>query len=154
MRMKLVFSIFAFALVVAGVGCSRTAASTAADSVPPGEELPMGMPISPESRIPDIPVPADFTFDREHSFVFQNSRMDVGRMQYVGKAKIGDVAQFYLDEMTQRNWTLLNVTEHGTILLFFDKADKSCQMQLTPKGRSVIVQISFFPKPSPREAEY
>lgn len=154
MRLKLVFSIFVCALFVIGVGCSRMGASTASNPVPPGEELPLGMPISPDSRIPDIPVPAGFTFDREHSFVFQNSRMDVGRMQYVGKAEIGDVAQFYLDEMTQRNWTLLNVTEHGTILLFFDKVDKSCQVQISPKGRSVIVQISFFPKPSQREAEY
>ncbi len=154
MRVKLVLTLLLCSLVVIGVGCSRSTATTAANPAEPVEDLPSGVPISPESRIPDIPVPAGFNFDRDHSFVFQNSRMDVGRMQYIGKAPVEDIAQFYLDEMTQRNWDLLNVTEHGTIMLFFEKPDKSCQVLLSPKGRSIIVQISFFPKPSPREADY
>jgi hypothetical protein len=114
----------------------------------PIEELSNAIPIAPESRIPDIPVPAKFNYDREHSFVFQNSRLDVGRIQYVGKAAIEDVAQFYIDEMMQHNWEMQNLAEHDPIMILFEKPNKSCQVVLTAKGRSVIVQITFFPKPS------
>jgi len=141
------------ALLVLGVGCAGSGSARSTDAGEPIEELSNAIPIAPDSRIPDIPVPAGFNFDREHSFVFQNSRLDVGRIQYAGRAAVEDVAQFYLDEMMQHNWELQNVTEHGTIMLFFDKPNKSCQVVLTQKGHSVIIEISFFPKLS-QGAEY
>ena len=153
MRPKLFFAMMVCALVALSVGCAGSSSTMATNPGEPIEELSNAIPIAPDSRIPDIPVPAGFNFDREHSFVFQNSRLDVGRIQYYGKASVEDVAQFYLDEMTQHNWELQNVTEHGTIMLFFDKPSKSCQVLLSPKGRSVIIQVSFFPKLS-QGAEY
>ena len=146
MRPKLFFAMMVCVFLAVAVGCSRSSATTASAPGESIEELSNAIPIAPDSRIPDIPVPAGFNFDREHSFVFQNSRLDVGRIQYHGKASIEDVAQFYLDEMMQHNWELQNVTEHGTIMLFFDKPGKSCQVLLSPKGRSVVIQVSFFPK--------
>ncbi len=146
MRLKLAFAMLACMVVVVGAGCSRTAATTAADPSAPGGDIAAGIPLAPDFRIADIPVPAGFEFDREHSFVFQNSEMDVGRIQYAGKEAVADVAQFYLDEMSRYNWELLSVTEHGTITLFFEKPGKACQVLLSPKGRSTLVQVSFFPK--------
>ncbi len=154
MRLKLVFTMFFCALVFISAGCARTAATTAADPAVSVEEIATGMPLAPDFRIADIPVPAGFEFDRNHSFVFQNSQMDVGRIQYAGRAPIADVAQFYLDEMVRYNWALLNVTEHGTIMLFFEKSGKACQVLLSPKGRTTLIQVSFFPKQSAAGAEY
>jgi hypothetical protein len=146
MRPKLLVAMMACALVALSVGCASTGSTRSSEPGEPIEELSNAIPIAPESRIPDIPVPAGFNFDREHSFVFQNSRLDVGRIQYIGRAAIEDVAQFYLDEMPQHNWELQNVTEHGTIMLFFDKPTKSCHVMLSQKGRSVIVEVAFYPK--------
>lgn len=153
MRLKLVFAMFVCALVVMSVGCARTTATTAAESADSAQGMMLGMPLAADFRIADLPMPADFDFDREHSFVFQNSRMDVGRIQYKGKASIEDVAQFYLDEMTNYNWVLVNVTEHGSIMLFFEKPDKSAQVVLSSKARTTTIQISFFPKNSTAEPE-
>jgi hypothetical protein len=153
MRVKLFFAMTVFALVALSVGCAGSGSTMATDPGEPIEELSNAIPIAPDSRIPDIPVPAGFNYDREHSFVFQNSRLDVGRIQYIGKAAVEDVAQFYLDEMMQHNWELQNLAEGDTITIFFDKPNKSCQVVLSRKGRSVIIQVSFFPKQS-QGAEY
>ena len=116
-------------------------------------EIVTGMLLAPDFRIADLPLPVGFKFDRKGSFVFQNNRMDVGRIQYSGTAEAGDVAQFYLDEMGNYNWTLLNVTEHGTIWLFFEKPGKAANVLLTPKTRGTVIQISFFPK-NAAQSEY
>jgi len=154
MRPKFAFTMLVCVLVVFSAGCAQTKATTAAEPAEAIDEIAAGIPLAPDFRIADIPVPAGFEFDRDHSFVFQNSQMDVGRIQYAGKAAITDIAQFYLDEMARYNWTLQNVTEHGTILLFFEKPGKSCQVLLTPKGRTTLIQVSFFPRQSSAQAEY
>ncbi|NQU08593.1 MAG: hypothetical protein HQ583_08530 [Candidatus Abyssubacteria bacterium] len=152
MRLKLAFTILICALVPIATGCARNRAATAAEAEG-SEQITTGIPLAPDFRIADIPIPAGFEFVRDASFVFQNSTMDVGRIQYVGKEQIEDVAQFYLDEMARYNWTLFNVAEYGAIMLFFEKPDKSCQVLLSPKARgSTLIQISFFPKPAQQES--
>jgi hypothetical protein len=153
MRLKLVFTVFVCALVLITSGCARQTAMTAAEPEA-AQVLATGIPLAPDFRIVDIPVPAEFDFDRDHSFVFQNSIMDVGRIQYAGKEEIADVAQFYIDEMPRYNWALLSVTEHQTITLIYDKEKKSCVVLLTPKARGTLIQISFFPKLAPPTPEY
>jgi hypothetical protein len=152
MRLKLVFTLAVCALVIIGAGCARSTASTAGTGdTGESEGIMTGIPLAPDFRIADIPVPAEFQFQRDSSFVFQNSLLDVGRIQYAGKEDIGDVAQFYLDEMPRYNWTLLSVSELRTITLFFDKKDKACQVFLSPKVRGTQIEITFFPK-APQEA--
>ena len=154
MRLKLVFTLAVCALVVIAAGCARTTASTAGTETGEGQAVMTGIPLAPDFRIADIPVPADFQFQRDDSFVFQNALLDVGRMQYSGKADIGDVAQFFLDEMPRYNWTLLSVSELRTITMFFDKEDKSCQVLLSPKVRGTQIEITFFPKVSKQQTNY
>ncbi len=154
MRLKLGCTTLVCVLVLIATGCARQRATTAADAEG-SQEMTTGIPLAPDFRIPDIPVPAGFEFDRDHSFVFQNSMLDVGKIQYAGKEPITDVAQFYIEEMPRYNWTLLNVAEHQTVALFFDKENKSCQVLLTPKVRGTEIQISFFPKavPAPEQQQ-
>jgi hypothetical protein len=145
MKLKLACTVLLCVLLVGVSGCARFGAATTADTEQsPG--LAGAIPLAPDFRISDIPVPAGFVFDREHSFVFQDSAMEVGKMQYSGKEAIGDVAQFYLDEMPRYNWTLLNVTEHNVIFLDFTKEGKACQVLLTPKARGTLIQATFYPK--------
>jgi hypothetical protein len=150
MKLKLALALLVCALVAVNTGCAATrnaVAGTPDDTT----EIVAGIPLAADFRIADIPVPADFEFDRRDSFVFQNSVMDVGRIQYSGKENVGDVAQFYLDEMTRYNWTLLSVTEHGTVFMLFDKPDKSAQVLLSPRTpRGTMIQVSFFPKEPPQ----
>lgn len=156
MRLKLVFTLTICAFVFIGAGCARSTSTTAAGTTEAesGQDIATGIPLAPDFRILDIPVPADFEFDRDSSFVFQNNMIDVGRIRYAGKEKITDVAQFYLDEMPRYEWSLVSVAELRTISLFFEKEGKSCQVLLSPKVRGTQVDISFFPKASEQVSQY
>ncbi len=153
MKVKLALALFVCVMLVVSAGCE-----TLRGTKPASDEsaaLPeLGIPLAADFRIADLPLPAGFEMDREHSFVFQNSAMDLGRIQYSGKDKIDAIGQFYLDEMPRYNWTLLNVTEHDTVIMSFDKPTKSCQVVLSPKTRGTltvgtIIQLIFFPKETP-----
>jgi hypothetical protein len=154
MKLKLALTLFLSAALVVTSGCTTFQRDTATETEV-GENIATGIPLAADFRIPDIPVPAGFEFDRGHSFVFQNGVIDVGSVQYVGKEDIGAVAQFYVDEMPRYNWTLLNVAEHQTVTISFDKPDKACQVLLSPKSvRGTVIQISFYPKQSAPAARY
>ncbi len=151
MRQKLAFMVLICALVPIAFGCARGRATTTAESDGTAE-VSTGIPLAPDFRIDDIPVPAGFEFDRKNSFVFQNNKIDVGKIQYAGGEEIGAVGQFYLDEMPRYNWSLITVTEHATIVMFFEKPTKHCTVLLTPKTRGTLIQISFNPKAVQPEA--
>jgi len=155
MRLKLILTLTICACAIIAVGCARSAATTTGTAEgEEGQELIAGIPLAANFRITDIPIPAEFEFDRDNSFVFQNSMIDVGRIRYNGKQDITDVAQFYLDEMPRYNWTLVSVSELRTITLYFEKEDKSCQVLLMPKVRGTLVDISFFPKAAEQVPAY
>ncbi|RJP64432.1 MAG: hypothetical protein C4532_19260 [Candidatus Abyssobacteria bacterium SURF_17] len=146
MRLRLAVVVMMCALVPLVLGCASWRGSTATEPET-GADIATGIPLAPDFRIADIPVPAGFEFDRKTSFVFQNNNIDVGRIVYAGKEQIGDVAQFYIDEMPRYNWKLLNVAEHQTVTLDFDKENKACQVLLTPKApRGTLIQVLFYPK--------
>ncbi len=142
MKMRLILAI---AIAVAGlaVGCATT---SKAPGVGADSEVSPGLPIASDFRIPDVPVPADFELVRGESFVFQNPAFDVGQVTYAGKEPVASVAQFYIDEMPRYGWKLLNVAEHDSVTLYFDKPDKTATVLLVPKGRGTTVEIGFFPK--------
>ena len=148
MKLKLALVMCISILAVAAAGCATTGAPPDAEAE---ATMPPGIPLAPDFRISDIPVPAGFELVREGTFVFQNPLLDVGTIRYVGKEQLASVAQFYIDEMPRYNWKLLNVAEHETITLYYDKPEKSATVLLSPKGRSsTMIEISFFPK-SPKK---
>ncbi len=103
--------------------------------------------LAPSFRISDIPVPTGFEFDRAQSYVYQDRDREIGSMRYVGKASVGATTQFFLDEMVQYNWTLVNVVEHQTVVLNFEKPERVCMIVLTRAGRSgTDVRIDFRPR--------
>jgi hypothetical protein len=154
MRLKLTITLFCCALLPFTAAGARTTAMTSVEGQGAAEMEP-GIPLAPDFRIADIPVPAGFQYDREHSYVFQNSAIEVGKLLYEGKEKIGKVGQFYLNEMPRYGWTLLNMTETETIIMLFDKEGKSCVVTLGPRTpRGSVITISFNPKATAPPAQY
>jgi hypothetical protein len=145
MKMKWVVAMMSLSLIFLAAGCANMNLGRTADPEASGN-LPSGIPLAPDFRIADIPVPANFQLVREGTFVFQNPLLDVGQIRYAGKEPLTSVAQFYIDEMPRYGWKLLNMSEHESIVLSYDKPDKSATVLVSPKGRGSIVEISFFPK--------
>lgn len=98
-------------------------------------------------KFSDIPVPKGFKFLDKQSYSFESMGVRVGVLKYQGKAEVERVINFYKEQMAMYNWDLLNVIEYGERLLNFERSNETCIVNLSPKGRSLIITISIGPKP-------
>ena len=140
---KLLLSLVFLGLTVSCAGRKGSVGTSAGSATPSGP----GLALAPSFRISDIPVPTGFEFDRAQSYVYQDRDREIGSMRYAGRASVGSTTQFFLDEMVQYNWTLINVVEHQTVVLNFEKPEKTCMILLSRTGRGgTEVRIDFRPR--------
>ena len=108
-------------------------------------ESSVGLLLSESLKFDDVPVPAGFRLNVKDSFAFQNDTVRVCFLTYLGKAEPQGIINFYKEQMPLYNWRLLNLIEHETVQIFFDKADETCVVMLVP-GRTNTLKISVAPK--------
>ncbi|MEA3346456.1 MAG: hypothetical protein U9Q21_00010 [Candidatus Auribacterota bacterium] len=109
------------------------------------DDSAIGLLLSESLKFDDVPVPAGFRLNVKDSFAFQNNTMRVGVLTYRGKADPQEIINFYKEQMPLYNWRLLNLIEHETVQILFDKADETCVIILVP-GRTSTLKISVAPK--------
>lgn len=98
------------------------------------------------SRFSDMPVPTGCKLLANDSYSFESAGVRVGLLKYQGKATVERVVNFYKEQMPMYNWTLLNMTEYGECVMNFDRDTESCIINITPKGNTSFISISFGPK--------
>ena len=92
-----------------------------------------GIPISPESRFADVPLPLDAKEDLDRTYVYESTNLQIGRMVYTSDYSINELAQFYIKEMPTANWELERVTQAAGANLFFNKPDKRLEITITKR---------------------
>jgi hypothetical protein len=97
-------------------------------------------------KIPDIPIPAGLKPVYNESYFFENAGMRVGVLKYKGKANPDFIVNFFKEQLSMNNWTLLNVIEYNNRLLNFEREKETCIINVEPQGSSVTVTISLGPK--------
>lgn len=105
------------------------------------------VPLEPNGalRFADVPVPSGFKLLPQNSYSFENAGVRVGMLRYQGKATMEQVANFYKSSMAVHKWSLLNSIEYGQQMFNFEKENESCIVTLTPKGSTVLINISLGP---------
>lgn len=105
-----------------------------------------GLQLASEQRFKDIPLPVKLTEDLDRSFVYESSKLQIGRMVYSSRDSIQDLANFFLRECPTAQWTLEKVLEGGTKTLLFNKPGKKLEIIVQEmgmaKGRRVIVTLT------------
>jgi hypothetical protein len=120
-----------FGLMVMALGCNEDTgrAATAAPAVNP--------------RLPDVPVPAGFSFDADRS----KERMARGfrfvEHHYKGKATVRQVAGFYRDIMPRAGWKPLEENlVSGRQRLLFEKGNDTCHVSIWDDwGTRLLIQV-------------
>jgi hypothetical protein len=97
-------------------------------------------------KIPDIPIPAGLKPAYKESYFFENAGMRVGVLKYKGKANPDFIVNFFKEQLSMNNWTLLNVIEYNNRLLNFEREKETCIINVEPQGGFVTVTISLGPK--------
>jgi len=92
-------------------------------------------------RFSDLPVPQGFKFIPANSFIYESSKIRVGKMNYYGRAWPNSIVQFYKEYMLENDWEILNVIEGEETLLSFNNNREICIIKfecLRGKGPLVI----------------
>ncbi|MDO8662667.1 MAG: hypothetical protein Q7K98_05555 [Candidatus Omnitrophota bacterium] len=97
-------------------------------------------------KFSDLPIPTGFKMLAKNSYSFESSGMRVGLLRYQGKASLDQVVNFYKEQMSMYNWTLLNITQYGDCIMNFEREQESCIISISPKGSTSVISIAMGPK--------
>lgn len=139
MLMKNSFFIFMSVLLLTGCATSGTVSD---DDI----KAPKTLDVSTALKFVDIPVPSGFRMIASQSFTFENDVLRVGILKYKGRAKGGQVVNFYKNQMPLYNWRFTNMLEYGRRILNFEREDQNCIIIIEPQGMSTFVTITVAPK--------
>jgi hypothetical protein len=107
---------------------------------------PLGLTLSSTLRFADVPLPVGAIENRDHSYVYQSPKLQLGRMVYNSKASVNELAQFYLTQCPLMGWSLENVVEANGAYLLFEKPDKrlviTIQKSRFKRGSEFVLQFS------------
>jgi len=107
-------------------------------------------PKAPETAYPfsDIPIPLDFSRDNSKSFIYESGsgNVKVGRLFFHGMGKIGDIFNFYQNEMLNKGWKLVNSIKNENIILNYEKEGWVSTIILRSNFLSTFIEIQIGPK--------
>jgi len=118
-------------LMVLTLGCNedRGRAAAAAPAVNP--------------RLPDVPVPAGFTFKSDQSTERRARGFRFVRHYYTGGATVRQVAEFYRDIMPRAGWTPIEENlVSGRQRMLFEKGNDTCHVSIWEDwGTRLLIQV-------------
>ncbi len=90
----------------------------------------------------NIPLYPKFKYQPDKSFFFESNGVKAGVMVFQGKSKVGDMVNFYKQEMPGYGWTLVSAYQYSNqALLDFTAPDKTCQISVEEKPFNTILTI-------------
>jgi len=90
----------------------------------------------------NIPLYPKFKYMPDKSFFFESNGVKAGVMVFQGKAKVGNVVNFYKEKMPNYGWTLVSVYQYGNqALLDFTAPEKTCQISVEENPFTTILTI-------------
>ncbi len=99
-------------------------------------------------RITSVPVPGNFKFDRDNSFVYETGdrKITVGHLFYSGSGKLEDLVAFYQNEMINNQWVLVRTIEQEGTTMMFEKEGEVCDVFLKSSFASSTIEIQYGPR--------
>lgn len=112
---------------------------------PPESSLPM----SPQQRFKDVPLPAGLREDFERSYVYESANLQIGRMVFTSRANVNELANFYIREAPLGGWKLESALQaQGGQTLLFTKPGKRLEVRVQEQGvgRSRLLVLNLTPE--------
>jgi hypothetical protein len=112
-------------VLVVVIGCART---------PEGERSEMIPTPAISYRFEDVPIPRSLEIEKKESFIYESEAIKTGILVYTGKVKVGELAQFFKENMVIHGWTLVSNFQRNDALLTFNKPGWGCVITIRPTG--------------------
>ncbi len=118
--------VLAGTLVLATViGCAQTPEAKRSEMIPTPAIT---------HRFEDVPIPRSLGIEKNESFIYESEAIKTGILVYTGKAKAGELARFFKENMIIHGWKLVSSFERDDALLTFNKPGWGCVITIRPNG--------------------
>ncbi|MBW2265548.1 MAG: hypothetical protein JRD47_11705 [Deltaproteobacteria bacterium] len=132
--------LFAFALFS---GCARLKGNTLdSEEVALIEEAEPG-PIYYDFG--DVLIPLELKVEKDSSFIYHAPGFTAGVLALSGRVEAGSMIRFFENNMAKDNWKLVSSFKSPRTIMFFNKANRSCIINITEKRFSTEVEIWVAP---------
>ncbi len=132
--------LFAFALFS---GCARLKGNTLdSEEVASSEEAEPG-PIYYDFG--DVLIPLELKVEKDSSFIYNAPGFTAGVLALSGRVEAGSMIRFFENNMAKDNWKLVSSFKSPRTIMFFNKANRSCIINITEKRFSTEVEIWVAP---------
>lgn len=79
----------------------------------------------------DIMIPKEIDYIEDDSYKLDNAKFRAAIMKFSGRVEILELVQYFINNMTKDNWTLISNNKASTVhVLNFEKFNKSCVIQI------------------------
>jgi hypothetical protein len=108
-------------------------------NVLPSRSVPEGGPDLKQAnltsyRFEDIPLPPGMILNRQESFLYETRTTKAGLLVYEGKGEMGELSNFFKQEMPKNDWRLVSNFELQNVMLSFIKEGWSSIIYIVPQG--------------------
>jgi hypothetical protein len=93
----------------------------------------------------DVLVPLELKVDKKKSFVYHAPGFTAGVLGLSGRVDIGSLIRFFENNMAKDNWKLVSVFKSPRTIMFFNKPNRSCIINMTEGSFNSIVEIWVAP---------
>jgi hypothetical protein len=153
-RFWLVAGVFGLLVVFASfTGCASLTgrSATAEQPAAEGAKEPQG-PEPVYYDFDDVQVPLELKVDKAKSFVYQAPDFKAGILSLSGRVEIDSLIQFFENNMAKDNWRLVSAFKSPRTIIFFNKPNRSCIINITEGRFKTEVEIWVAPTVESAEA--
>jgi len=100
----------------------------------------------------DVLVPLELKVDKGKSFVYHAPDFKAGILSLSGGVEIASLISFFENNMAKDNWRLLSAFKSPRTIMFFNKPNRSCIINITERQFKTEVEIWVAPTVGQEEA--
>jgi len=93
----------------------------------------------------DVLVPLELKVDKQKSFVYHAPGFTAGVLGLSGRGDVHSLIRFFENNMAKDNWKLVSAFKSPRTIMFFNKPNRSCIINITEGSFNSIVEIWVAP---------
>jgi len=93
----------------------------------------------------DILVPLELKIDKKRSFIIHTPGFSAGVLVLTGQVETDSLVRFFKDNMAKDSWRILSFFKSSRTIMFFEKADRRCIINITKKNIETDIEIWLMP---------